>query len=73
VKLDALHRALAADAGIVDEPMLFRRLDHVLARSRTRLGPERIAALEAEVGPPTLELALELLDARFPSTASPSA
>ena len=62
VKFHSMHRALAADAGIVEDPMLVERLEPLLALSRTRLGPERVAALEAKVGPPTLERALELLD-----------
>jgi hypothetical protein len=63
VRIAALAHALAADAGIVYEPMLFERLEPYLSLARTRLGPERVAALEAEIGAPTLELALELLDA----------
>jgi predicted ATPase/class 3 adenylate cyclase len=62
VRIAALARALAADAGIVYEPMLLERLAPYLSLARTRLGSERVGALEAELGPPTLELALELLD-----------
>jgi len=72
VKIDALARALAADAGIVYEPMLLERLEPYLSRARTGLGPERVAALEAEIGTPTVDLALELLDARIPGIASPT-
>jgi predicted ATPase/class 3 adenylate cyclase len=63
VKLDSIHRALAADAGIVDEPMLVERLDPSISRARTRLGRARVTALETEITTPTLEVALELLDA----------
>ena len=36
VKLDAIHRALAGDAGIIDEPMLLRRLEpSLLARPKS--------------------------------------
>ena len=63
VRLDAIHRALMADAGIVYTPLMLDRLEPSLTLARTRLGPERVTALEIEVGAPTLELALELLDA----------
>jgi predicted ATPase/class 3 adenylate cyclase len=63
VKLDAIHRAVSRDAGIVDWPELLQQLEPVLAHARTRLGPERVAALEVEAGEPTLEHALVLLDA----------
>jgi predicted ATPase/class 3 adenylate cyclase len=72
VRLDAIHRAVMADAGIVYEPLMVERLEPCLSLARTRLGPERVTAVEAEVGAPTLELALELLDARRPSIASPT-
>jgi predicted ATPase/class 3 adenylate cyclase len=62
VKLDAIRRALMADAGIVYAAPMLEQLEPHLSRARTRLGPDRVAALEAEVGEPTLELALELLD-----------
>jgi tetratricopeptide (TPR) repeat protein len=62
VKFNSIHRALAADAGIVEDPMLVERLEPFISLARTRLGPERIAALDAEAGSPTLERALELLD-----------
>jgi hypothetical protein len=52
---------------------LLPQLEAVLARARTGVGPERITALEADIGTPTMELALELLDAEIPSTALPSA
>lgn len=67
MKLDAIHRALADDAGIIDVPMLLEQFEPLLALARTRLGPERVTALEAEVGTPTLELALELLNATIAS------
>jgi hypothetical protein len=51
-----------ADADLVDWPDLLRQLEPLLTRARERLGPERVAALEAEIGLPTLEHALELLD-----------
>jgi predicted ATPase/class 3 adenylate cyclase len=62
VRLDAIHRAMMADADLVDWPDLLRQLEPLLTRARERLGPERVAALEAEIGLPTLEHALELLD-----------
>ena len=52
--------------------MLLERLEPYLSRARTGLGPERVAALEAEIGTPTVDLALELLDARIPGIASPT-
>jgi predicted ATPase/class 3 adenylate cyclase len=72
VKFNSIHRALAADAGIVDDPMLAERLEPRISLARTRLGPERVAVLEAEITTPTLEFALELLDASGPSSASPN-
>jgi tetratricopeptide (TPR) repeat protein len=63
-ELDAIQRVLMADAGIVYDAAMLEQLEPHLSLARTRLGPERVTALEAEVGPPTLELALELLDAR---------
>jgi predicted ATPase/class 3 adenylate cyclase len=71
VKMDALHSELAADAGIVDEPMLVERHEPYLSPARERLGPERAAAIEPEAGAPTLERALELLERRNRSTGSP--
>lgn len=62
VKLDAIRLALMADGGLVYEAWMLERLDPSLELARTRLGPERVTALEAEVGPATLEMALELLD-----------
>jgi predicted ATPase/class 3 adenylate cyclase len=64
VKLDAVHRALATEAGLVDDPMLLERLEPLIGLARTRLGPERVAVVEAEVGTATLEHALELLSVR---------
>ena len=63
VTLDAIHRRLGADGGMIDDPMLLGRLEPLVSLARTRLGPERVAQLEAEIGAPSLELALELLDA----------
>jgi hypothetical protein len=51
-----------ADAGIAYEPRMLERLDPPLALARARLGPERVTEVEGDVGTPTLELALELLD-----------
>lgn len=62
VRVDAVRRALAAEAGLVEEPWLVERLEPVIALARTRLGPERVAAVEAEIGRPTLERARDLLD-----------
>ncbi len=63
VKLDAIHRAVMAEAGIVYDPSMAERLEPFLSLARTRLGPERVTEIEAEVATPTIELALELLDA----------
>jgi predicted ATPase/class 3 adenylate cyclase len=63
VSLDAIRRALMDDAGIVYETVILEQLEPYLALAQTRLGPERVAALEADVGAPTLEHALELLEA----------
>ena len=63
VKLDFIRRALMAEAGIVYTPLMLERLEPILSLARERLGPERVTTLEAGVGAPTLELALELLDA----------
>jgi hypothetical protein len=62
VQLDAIQRAVMSGAGIVYAPELLERLERYLSLARTRLGVERLTALEAEVEQPTLELALELLD-----------
>jgi hypothetical protein len=48
---------------MVYDQQMFEQLESFVALARARLGPERTAALEAEVVAPTLELALELLDA----------
>jgi predicted ATPase/class 3 adenylate cyclase len=63
VTLDTIRRALMAEAGIVYEPGMLTQLEPFISLARTRLGPERVAALEAEVGEATLEGALELLEA----------
>jgi hypothetical protein len=63
VQLDAIQRALMAEADIVYEPVMMERLEPPLSLARERLGPERATALERAVGPPTMERALELLDA----------
>jgi predicted ATPase/class 3 adenylate cyclase len=62
VQLEAVRRALMADAGMVYEALMLERLEPYLVAARTRLGPERVAVLEAEAAAPSLELALELLD-----------
>jgi predicted ATPase/class 3 adenylate cyclase len=66
VKLAAIWRAMKVEAGIVYEPEMFVQIEPFLTLARTRLGPERAAVFEAEVGAPTLEHALELLDAAEP-------
>jgi tetratricopeptide (TPR) repeat protein len=71
VRLGAVSRALMADAGIVYEPLLLEQLEPLISLARKRLAPERAAALEAEVGVPTLELALELLDASHGTSVPP--
>ena len=59
------------EAGIVYARDLVERLGR-LARARTRApGPERVRR-ERELREPTLELALELLDAQSTSIASPN-
>ena len=68
VRLDAIQRALATDAGMVYQPSLLDGLEPSLSLARTRLGPKRISELVAEVGEPTLELALELLDSTVEAT-----
>jgi predicted ATPase len=72
VKFHWIHRALAADAGFIEDPMLVERLEPLISLARTRLGPERLAVLEAEITTPTPQFALELLDASDPSRASPN-
>jgi predicted ATPase/class 3 adenylate cyclase len=64
VQIDAIHRAVIADAGIVYEAEMQRRLDPYLSLAHRRLGPERVGALEAGIHEPTLERALELLSVR---------
>jgi tetratricopeptide (TPR) repeat protein len=64
VQLDAIQRALNAEAGIVYEPVMMERLEPVLSLARERIRVERVTALEATVGAPTMERALELLGAR---------
>lgn len=63
VKLDAIQRAVTADAGIVTDLLLLERLEHPVSAARLRLGARRVAALGAETDSPSLELALELLGA----------
>jgi predicted ATPase/class 3 adenylate cyclase len=63
VKIDVLANALAADAGFVHEPLFLERLEPYRSAARERLGHQRVTALEAEVAAPTMERALELLDA----------
>jgi predicted ATPase/class 3 adenylate cyclase len=73
VRLDAIRRGMMEEAGIVYPPSLLAVFDPLLQSARTRLGPDRARALEADPGVPTLELALELLDAsQSTSIASPS-
>jgi hypothetical protein len=62
VRLDSIHHTLGAEVGIIDDPMLLGRLEPLVSLARTRLAPERVAALGADAGAPTLEHALELLD-----------
>jgi tetratricopeptide (TPR) repeat protein len=73
VRLDSMHRALAADAGLINDPMLLERLEPSVSLARTRLGRARVSALETEITTPSLELALDLLDASGLSTESPTA
>ena len=70
VKLDTIRSALMADAGIVYEPLMLGQLVPVLSTARERLGPEHAAELESEIRAPTLELAIELLDAQGASVES---
>jgi predicted ATPase len=63
VQLDAIQRALMAEAGIVYEPAMLERLEPALSLARGQLGAERVTALEGAVGAPTMERGLELLDA----------
>jgi non-specific serine/threonine protein kinase len=63
VKLDSIQRGMMADAGIVYDPVMLEQLMPHLSLAPKRLGPERVAEIEAGVGAPTMELALELLDA----------
>jgi predicted ATPase/class 3 adenylate cyclase len=61
VRLDAIQRAMMADTGIVYAATLLEEFELLLSPARTRLGSERVAELEAELGEPSLEHALELL------------
>jgi predicted ATPase/class 3 adenylate cyclase len=63
VRLDVIQRAVAAGIGMVYDESLLEWLEPFLSLARTQLGPERVTEIEAEAGTPTLELALELLDA----------
>ena len=63
VRLDVIQRAVAAGIGMVYDELLLEWLEPFLSLARTRLGPERVTEIEAEAGTPTMELALELLDA----------
>jgi hypothetical protein len=70
-QLDAIQRALMAEAGIVYEPVMLEQLEPVLSLARGQLGAERVTALEGAVGAPTMERALELLDAsRYTGSAA---
>ena len=64
VQLDAISRAVMADAGFVYDPAMLAQLEPYLSLAHTRLGPERVTAVEAEIGEPTLERAVELLSVR---------
>jgi predicted ATPase len=73
VKLDAIQRALMADAGIVYEAQMLERLEPIRSLARRRLGPDRAALAETTAQPATLERGLELLDAsQSTNIASPS-
>jgi hypothetical protein len=72
VRIDRIERALAEESGIVYPPILVERLGKPLRLAVERLGPERVATLEREVCEPSLDLALELLDAQTTSIASPN-
>ncbi len=72
LRLDTIQRTMTAEAGMVYPAILEERLGRPLLLARDRLGPARVAALEAELPEPTLELALELLDAQTTSIASPN-
>jgi len=61
VRLDAIQRAMMADKEIVHDPALLEELEPLLSDARTRVGSERVAELEAEIGEPSLGYALELL------------
>jgi predicted ATPase len=72
VQLDWIQRAIFAEAGIVYPGPLVERLEVPLELARGRLGPERVAAIETELRGPSLDVALELLDAQVTSIASPN-
>jgi predicted ATPase/class 3 adenylate cyclase len=72
VKLDAIQRAIMADRGVVYEPALLEQLEPLLSHARTRLGSERVAELEAELGEPSLGYALELLESSQSTTIASS-
>jgi predicted ATPase/class 3 adenylate cyclase len=72
-RLDEIRRRMMEEAGIVYPPSLLAVFDPLLQSARTRLGPDHATALKADVGVPTLELALELHDAsQSTSITSPS-
>jgi hypothetical protein len=71
-RLDTIQRTLTAEAGIVYPAIMSERLERPLRLAFDRLGPRRVAALEREQCNPSLELALELLDAQTTSIASPN-
>jgi tetratricopeptide (TPR) repeat protein len=72
VRLDRIERALADNSGIVYPAILVERLGAPLRLAVERLGPERVASLQREAREPSLDLALELLDAQTTSIASPN-
>jgi len=71
VMLDTIRRGITADAGFVYEVVVSAGLQPPVSLARERLGPERVRTLEAETGTPTLEHALELLDASGNTSIGP--
>jgi predicted ATPase/class 3 adenylate cyclase len=72
VRFEAIERRLSTDSGILLAPFLAERFGRPLGLAHDRLGPERVAALEGETHHPSLEEALELVDAQITSIASPN-
>jgi hypothetical protein len=71
VKLDTIRRAMNTETGLVYEALVLEWFEPSVSVARQRVGRERVAALEAEVGTPSLERALELLDASQSASAAP--